>query len=241
MSSLYCGTIPGMISRSATDGAAVASTPDRVGAIALAKEFVRAKSRLTELSPELRQQLSWAMLLDTCVAVTAVADELVVVSDEPRLQQRLEPYVGQVTVLADPGEMDAAVAAGAAALSAGPVDVQLAVVADLPTLRSADVRHVAEQARRWGYVFVPDSEGTGTTMVASCGRRLTSRFGKGSAAAHRAAGAVPVAVELPTARRDVDLPADLAAAALLSPGHHTARLIASNRPSPVKPVETPPA
>ncbi|MGD7705712.1 2-phospho-L-lactate guanylyltransferase [Microlunatus sp. Y2014] len=219
-----------MISRSAADGvgtagATAASSPYRVGAIVLAKPFVRGKSRLADLPSELRLQLSWAMLLDTCVAVTAVADELVVVSDEPRLQERLEPHLGRVTVLADPGGMNTAVAAAAATLPAGPTDVQVAVVADLPTLRPADVRHVVEQARQRGYVFVSDTEGVGTTMVASCGQRLESRFGKGSAAAHLAAGAALVATEFPTARRDVDLPADLAAAAQLSPGIHTSWLI----------------
>ncbi|HEY0698385.1 MAG TPA: hypothetical protein VGD43_11320, partial [Micromonospora sp.] len=70
-----------------------------------------------------------------------------------------------------------------------------------------------------------DAPGSGTVLLtAGPGVRLAPRFGAGSAGAHAASGAVPLAGDWPTLRRDVDTPADLVTAAGLGLGPHTAAL-----------------
>lgn len=80
---------------------------------------------------------------------------------------------------------------------------------------------VAAGARR----FVADAPGDGTVLLtAAPGVPLDPQFGPGSATAHARSGALALVGEWPTLRRDVDTPADLAAAAALGLGPHTAAL-----------------
>lgn len=62
--------------------------------------------------------------------------------------------------------------------------------------------------------------------MATPGVPLDPRFGAGSAAAHAASGARAVTAGVPTLRRDVDTPDDLAAAIALGVGPRTAQLVA---------------
>ncbi len=79
-----------------------------------------------------------------------------------------------------------------------------------------------------GRAFVADAEGTGTTLlVAAPGVTLDPRFGGGSAARHAASGAAALDGEWPGLRRDVDTPADLAAALALGVGPATRAALAS--------------
>jgi 2-phospho-L-lactate guanylyltransferase len=72
---------------------------------------------------------------------------------------------------------------------------------------------------------VADAPGTGTVLLtAPPGVPLDPRFGVGSAAAHRASGAVPLTGPWPSLRRDVDTAADLADAARLGLGPATRAL-----------------
>jgi 2-phospho-L-lactate guanylyltransferase len=73
--------------------------------------------------------------------------------------------------------------------------------------------------------FVADAAGTGTTLLTAAGVPLDPRFGRDSAAAHAGAGAVPLDGGWPGLRRDVDTPADLAAAVRLGVGTATAALL----------------
>src|SRR5690349_16450440 len=69
-----------------------------------------------------------------------------------------------------------------------------------------------------------DRAGTGTTLLlAAPGEPLDPRFGRGSAAAHAATGAVRVGAALRSLRCDVDTPHDLAVAAELGLGTFTER------------------
>jgi 2-phospho-L-lactate guanylyltransferase len=72
---------------------------------------------------------------------------------------------------------------------------------------------------------VADAGGTGTTLLTAVGVALDPRFGRGSAAAHRAGGARELTGPWPGLRRDVDTAEDLRAAALLGLGSRTARLL----------------
>jgi 2-phospho-L-lactate guanylyltransferase len=101
-----------------------------------------------------------------------------------------------------------------------------ALQADLPALRPIELdAAVAAALATRARAFTADAEGTGTTfLLAVAGVELDPRFGGGSAARHRASGAVPLDGPWPSLRRDVDTPDDLAAAAALGLGAHTATL-----------------
>ena len=71
--------------------------------------------------------------------------------------------------------------------------------------------------------FVPDREGSGTTMVAFApGAHAPTHFGIGSSAAHTAAGYLPLAVPAESSLRlDIDDADDLERARLLGLGEAT--------------------
>ena len=78
-----------------------------------------------------------------------------------------------------------------------------------------------------GRAFCADADGTGTTLLlAAAARALDPRFGEGSAARHRASGAVALDGAWPGLRRDVDTGDDLCAAAELGLGPHTRAVLA---------------
>jgi 2-phospho-L-lactate guanylyltransferase len=104
-----------------------------------------------------------------------------------------------------------------------------ALQADLPALRAAELSAALAEAgdRR---AFVADAEGTGTTLLLSSpGGELAPRFGAGSARAHAESGANPVTAPVPTLRRDVDTPRDLAAAERLGLGRWTTAVLGERR------------
>jgi 2-phospho-L-lactate guanylyltransferase len=82
-------------------------------------------------------------------------------------------------------------------------------------------------ADRHETAFVPDVEGTGTTLLtAKRPALLQPKFGVGSASAHASSGAVRLAGwGLSRVRRDVDSVADLFEAARLGVGEHTRALM----------------
>ncbi|MDT5035245.1 MAG: 2-phospho-L-lactate/phosphoenolpyruvate guanylyltransferase, partial [Micromonosporaceae bacterium] len=95
-----------------------------------------------------------------------------------------------------------------------------------PTRHTALTRHTGLTGRTGRRGYVPDARGTGTTMLAAlAGVGLDPRFGPGSAAAHRASGAVELLGDWPSVRQDVDTADDLAAAAALGLGPWTAALL----------------
>ncbi len=102
------------------------------------------------------------------------------------------------------------------------------LTADLPALRPAELAEALRAARAGPpdvRHFVADASGTGTVLLAAPpGVPLRPRFGSGSAAAHAASGARPLAGDWPSLRRDVDTAADLATAARLGLGPRTAAL-----------------
>lgn len=125
------------------------------------------------------------------------------------------------------GDLNAALDRAAASVATSASGVA-ALLADLPCLRPDDlITALLEAAAHPGRSFVADAQGTGTTLlVATPGVPLDPRFGAGSAAAHAASGARAVTAEVPTLRRDVDTPDDLAAAIALGVGPRTAQLVA---------------
>ncbi|PWW23207.1 2-phospho-L-lactate guanylyltransferase [Geodermatophilus normandii] len=191
-----------------------------------AKRLGAAKTRLVPLTgggPGVHADLVLALLADTVAAArdcAAVAD-VVVVTDDERAAATVRA-LGARTVPDEPDRgLNPALAHGARA-SGG--DAVAALSSDLPALRSDELA-AALAAATAPRCFVADAAGTGTTLLTASGVPLDPRFGRGSAAAHAAAGAVPLAGGWPGLRRDVDTPADLAAAVHLGVGAATAALL----------------
>lgn len=130
--------------------------------------------------------------------------------------------------------LDAAAAAGVEharrLASAAPVAVLLG---DLPALQPSDLESALVLADAHGRAMVADEPGTGTTLLTvSAATTFDSRFGAGSAEAHRALGYVRLDIPATsTLRRDIDLPADLDTLLTLRPGPRTARLLDRLLPS----------
>ena len=205
------------------------------------KRLAVAKSRLRgALDGVPHEELALALARDTVAAALAcpLVAEVVVVTSDPAATDALGA-LGARTVadpeltgpeLGAPGVsgLNAAVTHGAATVDAGrPV---AALTADLPALRPAELAAALDTAAgagvdRW---FVPDAAGTGTVLLAAAvGTALRPGFGAGSAVRHQRSGAVRHGGDWPTLRRDVDTAADLADAARLGLGRHTAALCPS--------------
>lgn len=220
------------------------------------KRLAVAKSRLRgALDGVPHEELALALARDTVAAALAcpLVAEVVVVTTDPAATAALGA-LGARTV-ADPelaapdlggpevgapevSGLNAAVAHGAATVGGGrPV---AALTADLPALRPAELAAALDTGigtvsaldtaagagvDRW---FVPDAAGTGTVLLAAAvGTALRPGFGAGSAVRHQRSGAVRRGGDWPTLRRDVDTAADLADAARLGLGRHTAALYPS--------------
>jgi 2-phospho-L-lactate guanylyltransferase len=199
------------------------------------KRLDGAKTRLRgALSGVPHARLVLALAADTvaaALACRAVAGVLVVTDDRAAsatlgaLGARVEPDTP------DAG-LNAAVRFGAARAGDAGGPWIAALTADLPALRADELASALTAARPGpaGEIavrrFVPDAAGTGTTLLtAPPGSPLDPRFGPGSASEHARSGAIRLLGDWPTLRRDVDTPADLAAAAALGVGAHTAALL----------------
>lgn len=177
-----------------------------------------AKSRLSStVAAALFEPLVRGIRADTLAAVRAAAPvaRTVVVCDVPG--------EGVDLVQTSPG-LNGALRDGAAlARRRWPRDGVAALVGDLPALRPQELADALDDAARYPCAFVPDRDGTGTTLLtARPGADLDPRFGAASAARHQA-----IAVELaagPGLRHDVDTADDLVAAAEVGLGVHTAAL-----------------
>ena len=187
-----------------------------------------AKARLRSL-PD-RAALADAFALDTVAALVAasVVERVVVVTADAELGARLAA-LGAVIVpemrAAEGDPLNAAIVQGADAARGLAPTAHLAIVtADLPALTPSQVEGALQLAERFERSMVPDTQGTGTTMLlARAGVTLTPQFGPGSRAAHEATGHVPLMVAAGI-RRDVDTPEDLQQARVLGVGRHTGAL-----------------
>ncbi|WP_233498829.1 2-phospho-L-lactate guanylyltransferase [Blastococcus sp. TF02A-26] len=196
-----------------------------------AKRLAVAKTRLSPLTataPDLHAELVLALLADTVTAALGTADaevsvaDVVVVTDDVRAAA-LVTGLGARTVGDEPDRgLNPALAHGAGAARTAAV---AALSSDLPALRPAELAAALRAAEGAGRALVADAAGTGTTLLAARGGELRPRFGAGSAAAHTADGALPLAGDWPGLRRDVDTAADLAEAVRLGVGRHTAALL----------------
>ena len=184
----------------------------------------RAKSRLAVPAGVDHDRLARAMALDTLAAVRAcplVRHRIIVTSDE--VVGPAAVGAGDDVVLDDGSGLGAAVATGVArALQLAPAGAIGVLLADLPALTPADLILALEAAAKHSSAFVPDDVGSGTVLLtAITGSSLRPAFGVGSAARHRALGAVRLDLDLPRLRSDVDTARGLQAAAELGLGPQT--------------------
>lgn len=195
------------------------------------KPSARAKSRL-DVDGVGRADLARAIALDTLAAATAcdLVAQVVVVTDDAALAREaaMIPALRFVPE-GDARGLDAAVAAGVAAIDPSGRMPRAALLGDLPALRPADLADALRAAASVPRAVVPDAEGTGSTLVtAGPGTPWESSFGDGSFARHVALGCEPLAIpDASTLRRDVDTADQLDAARVLGLGPRTAALLAA--------------
>ncbi|MFM1728286.1 2-phospho-L-lactate guanylyltransferase [Prescottella soli] len=200
------------------------------------KELRLAKSRLAEsLSVADRTDLVAAMLHDTLATLLGAGigtdphSGITVVTPDPAVAAIADEY--GVRHWPDPARshtdtsgLNAALVAAETGLESRPDETDLvALQADLPALRAAELLDALTAARRVGRAIVVDHTGTGTAALFACGpgTTLDPRFGSNSAARHIASGAQALDGGWPGLRQDVDTVADLTAAARLGVGPRT--------------------
>lgn len=186
------------------------------------------KSRLVGLGPDSRRALAEAFALDTvaaCVASVAVARVLVVTDDV-----HVATLVGELGAASLPdgvsGDLNGTLRQAAA--EAGrrwPYLRPVALCADLPALRVADLDATLARVLTAHPWFVPDAAGVGTTMYAAAVDEFDPHFGPASRREHRLAGAQELVDVAPSLRRDVDDLDDLRDAVALGVGRFTAAVV----------------
>jgi 2-phospho-L-lactate guanylyltransferase len=180
------------------------------------------KTRLVGVPVEQRVALATAFAIDTvsvCLATPGVA-QVLVTTDDARFAASLAALGADACPDGGHGLNPALVQAAAEAARRWPGLRPVALCADLPALRPSDLATaLASAAGRTSYVS--DAAGTGTTLYTASYDDFDPRFGVGSAAAHIAAGAEPVAGDLPGLRYDVDDLVSLQAAVALGVGPAT--------------------
>jgi 2-phospho-L-lactate guanylyltransferase len=184
------------------------------------------------------QALVLAMALDTVAAALAspVVGRVVVVTADPAPGEEAALLGAEMIADVPDAGLNPALAYAAAQVRRtgmpGTEPGVVALAADLPALRCEELTDALRRAedaassrgpRALARAFVADAAGTGTVLLAAPpGAVLEPCFGPDSAAAHEASGAVRLAGAWPTLRRDVDTPADLAAAVEFGVGPRTA-------------------
>lgn len=197
-------------------------------AVVPVKPPARGKSRLGGLSgvpDDRRHALAEAFALDTvsaCLVTPGVA-RVVVATDDRGFAGRAVALGASTVPDGDARGLNLVLRqATAEAARRWPSLRPVAICADLPALRVADLRAALEEAGAVdGPAYVADHTGTGTTLYTATSALFAPCFGPGSARAHHDGGAVALAGELPTLRHDVDDVRDLEAAAALGLGAAT--------------------
>lgn len=186
------------------------------------------KSRLAGLSDEQRRELAEAFALDTVEAAAAAPGvaRVLVVTDDFRLAAGMRGLGAEVMPDGASEDLNATLVQAVAEVARRwPDTVPVALCADLPGLRPAELAAVLEEAvalvRTGGSAFVRDRAGTGTTLYAAAAARFDPHFGTGSASRHAAQGAVEVGATASSVRADVDDLADLGAALVNGVGPRT--------------------
>lgn len=185
------------------------------------------KSRILGPTDLQRRQLAEAFALDTvaaCLTSDRIAEVLVATDDAAFSTKFAE--LGCATIPdGDTTDLNSALhQAVAESRRRWPTLTPVALCADLPSLRSADLDAALASVAR-GPAFVADAAGSGTTLYLAAYDAFDPHFGADSRRRHLSAGAVEIFGELRTLRQDVDDLDDLRAALRLGVGAETGRLV----------------
>lgn len=206
----------------------------RFGVIVPVKPPVRAKSRLLGLGDAARQDLVAAFAADTITAALEcpLVEMVLAVTDDHLLAAGLADLGARVLPDGTTDDLNGSLVQAAAELGRRRPRLRpVALCADLPALRPAELTRVLAEAARHLTAFVPDADEVGTTAFASSGLdTFHPLFGAGSRKAHLGSGAEELVLDdIATVRRDVDTPADLAAALDLGVGVRTSLVVTGRR------------
>lgn len=185
-----------------------------------------AKTRLADAAGEHRPALARAFAADTVAAAVScpLATTVMVVTDDALAASDARALGAVVVADAPDAGLNAALRHGAEVVRRRrPGDGVAALSADLPALRPTELGAALAAAAANPASFVADAAGIGTTLYAARpGTPFEPRFGERSRAAHRADGAVELALpDIPSLRRDVDTDVDLWDALRLGVGPRT--------------------
>lgn len=194
-----------------------------------------AKSRLL-VEPDLREQLAAAFALDVLdvVAATDEIDHVLVVTADVMLAAHARS-LGMMTLADRPimtadGLNEAVMMGRSWAVRRWPSSPVVAVLGDLPAMRPQLLSDALTELGRTERSFVPDLQGTGTTLSAAVDPNLLRPlFGDRSAFRHGADGVRTVIDVDERLRRDVDTVADLAHVQLLGVGPSTDGVLTQRR------------
>jgi 2-phospho-L-lactate guanylyltransferase len=170
-----------------------------------------AKSRLRgALASAARELLAGAMLDDVLHAATATGWPVLVVTDARSTATRARAAGARVLVAPAHGTRDGA-RRGLRHVEREGAGAALVIAADVPLVKSLDLRRIVAAGRRSEIVIVPDRRRTGTNaLYLRPPSRIAPRFGPRSFAAHRrAAGLSGRVLKIARLGLDVDTPADL--------------------------------
>lgn len=189
------------------------------------KPTSRGKSRLRALGERARCDLALAFAQDTVAAALACprVDHVVVVTDDLDVGRHLAALGATVVADSEQDDLNVSLVHAAADLHHKHPKASIgALCADLPALRPGELDAALGGASREYMSFVSDADRIGTTVVTAPDvERFRPTFGLRSRDAHLSAGAVEVAGELPSVRRDVDTPDHLVTAMALGVGART--------------------
>lgn len=200
-------------------------SPERFAAIVPIRSWTAGKSRLG-LGDEERASLARAFALDVVDVLQESAHidlVLVVTADDD-----VRAAVKGCELVDDPGPgLNDAVAQGCTRAVALGHSRVVVVPSDLPCLTVDTLANVLTLSSGHLHAYCPDAEGDGTSLVVSHDpSSLVTSYGPESAAAHRAAGLVPLIAVPPAVRRDVDTVSHLRDAEALGVGPHTSATLA---------------
>ena len=188
-----------------------------------------AKSRFGDTLPD-RGALALAIALDTVAAALAAESVVgVIVVTSAAVATAFDELDALVVVEHEPAGLAAAIASGIELASelGSPGRGTAVLLGDLPALTPGELDAALALSAAHERAMVADAEGTGTALVtAADGATHATAFGPASAAAHSAAGYVPLDVPVDSGlRNDVDTVEQLAA---LSPrlGERTSAVLA---------------
>jgi 2-phospho-L-lactate guanylyltransferase len=201
-------------------------------AVVPVKALALAKQRLAgTLDAALRQELALAMLEDVldCLAAVPLLAGIIVATEDARAATLAARY-GAGLSRADAGIGHSEAVAAVAHRLAQDGAAMLALPADIPLARPADIaRIIAACDAAPGFAIVPARDGLGSNAVLCAPADVVPlRFGGASFSPHvaaaRARGLLPAVLDLPRIALDIDDGADLAAF-LAVPSHSRARAL----------------